>query len=162
MTTVTASLVGMNDAPARGYLRFSPSMAEGVPLEAGLPLPIIVKLVDGAMIVELDPTGPTWAWEVQFQIYGLAQWTRYYAVPSSGTYAIGELVEVDPATLDPAITPTPNWFAFVDQVIAGQVGKVIVVTGAEPRPAFGSVFWVGGTIQPTNMAESTDIWFKEQ
>lgn len=37
------------------------------------------------------------------------------------------------------------------------VAAVIVVTGAEPRPVAKVVLWVGGTVQPTNMA-ATDVW----
>jgi hypothetical protein len=160
MTTVTASPQGINGALSRGFLRFTPSTAWAQPGITDLPMPVTVKLVNGTATVELEPTGLYWAWAVTFQIYGLPQWTRYYAVPSTGSFNLTELAEVDPQTLVPSGEPAPVWYAYVDQIVAGQVGKVTVVTGNEARPPFGSVFWVGGTIQPTNMADGSDIWFK--
>lgn len=159
MTTVMGTFTGVDDAPARGYVRFVPTAGLGLTI-ADLPLPITEKIVDGDVSVELDPSGVGWAWQVTFQIYGLPHWTRYYIVPASGTLDFSELTEVDPESLDPAAEPDENWYAYVDQIVAGQVGRVDVVTGTEARPAFGSVFWIGGTIQPVNMAENTDIWFK--
>lgn len=159
MTTITETYTAVNGAVARGYVRFIPTAGLGLTPPA-LPLPQIVKLVNGAISVELEPTGPTWAWQVITQIYGLQHWTRYYAVPASGTHTISSLTQVDPETLIPPAEPDANWYAYVDLIVAGQVGKVVVVTGTEARPAFGSVLWVGGTIQPVNMAANTDIWFK--
>ena len=162
MTTVTATPTEVSGEPARGYLRFVPTTGWQEPEDIqNLPLPQVVKLVSGSASVVLDPTGPGWAWAVTFQIYGLPQWTHYYLVPDLPSIDISALPEVDIQTLMPVSSePDPAWYAYVDSIVAGQVGRVTVVTGAEPRPGFGSVFWVGGTTQPANMAENTDIWFK--
>lgn len=159
MTTITETFAAVGGATARGYIRFIPTAGLGLNPPT-LPLPQVVKLVDGAISVELEPSGPTWAWRVVHQIYGLQHWTIHYAVPASGTYVLSTLTQVDPETLVPPAEPDENWYAYVDLIVAGQVGRVEVITGAEARPSFGSVLWIGGTIQPTNMAESTDIWFK--
>lgn len=164
MTLVTATLNGPtagDPTPARGYVRFVPTAGFLTPAgSVTLPLPKTVQIVDGQISVEITPTGPGWAWAVTYQILGLPHWTRYYAVPDVPTIALNDLTEVDIQTLNPISTPDPSWYAYVDSIVAGQVGVVHVVTGSEVRPSFGSVLWVGGTTQPTNMAENTDIWFK--
>ncbi len=162
MTTVTAALEEVLGAPARGYLLFTPTTAWNQPSDLGnLPLPKRAKLVNGATSVELDPTGPGWAWAVTYQVLGLEHWIEYYVVPDTGTVNLDALTEVDIRTLTPTSeAPDPSWFAYVDSVVAGQVGRVVVVTGTEERPGFASVFWIGGTTQPTNMAENSDVWFK--
>lgn len=158
---VTVTIPPVNGLPARGYVRFVPTTMWGEPDIADLPTPITAKITAGAASAELEPNGLDWAWEVTYQIYGLPHWIEYYTIPASGTFNLADLTEVDPQTLDPAVDePDPSWYTYVDQIVSGQVGRVVVVTGAEERPPFGSVFWVGGTIQPVNMAESADIWFK--
>lgn len=147
--------------PARGYIRWVPTAGFLTPEgSVTLPLPKTVALVEGLMTIEVTPSGPGWAWAVTYQILGLPHWTRYYAVPDVPSTTLSALVEVDIQTLNPVSEPEPSWYAYVDSIVAGQVGTVQVVTGSEVRPSFGSVLWVGGTTQPTNMAENTDIWFK--
>ena len=149
-------------APAEGYLLFTPTTSWTDPADLGsLPLPKRVKLVNGAATVELEPTGPGWAWGVTYMVYRLEHWTEYYVVPDVGTVNLNDLTQVDIRTLDPYVEePDPAWYAYVDSVVAGQVGRVEVVTGTEARPGFPSVFWIGGTTQPVNMAENADVWFK--
>ncbi len=162
MTTVTADLDDVMGAPAEGYLLFTPTTSWVDPADLGsLPLPKRVKLVNGAATVELEPTGPGWAWAVTYMVYRLEHWTEYYVVPDTGSVNLNDLTEVDIRTLDPHVEePDPAWYAYVDSVVAGQVGQVEVVTGMEARPGFASVFWIGGTTQPVNMAENADVWFK--
>lgn len=162
MTTVTATLEEVLGDAARGYLLFTPTTSWDEPTDLGnLPLPQRVKLVNGSVSVELDPTGPGWAWAVTYQVLGLEHWTEYYIVPDTGTVSLDSLTEVDIRTLTPTVDePDPAWYGYVDSVVEGQVGRVVVVTGTEARPGFGSVFWIGGTTQPVNMAENTDVWFK--
>jgi hypothetical protein len=119
-----------------------------------------VKLVDGFASVSVSGTEPGWVWAVTFQLLGIKHYTKYYLVPASGTHDISTLVEVDPGTLDPAAQPDPGWYAYLDAITAGQTGVVHVVTGNEARLPYGTVLWVGGTTQPVNMADVTDIWFK--
>jgi hypothetical protein len=91
-----------------------------------------VKLVNGAATVELEPTGPGWAWAVTYMVYRLEHWTEYYVVPDTGSVNLNDLTEVDIRTLDPHVEePDPAWYAYVDSVVAGQVGQVEVVTGME-------------------------------
>lgn len=162
MTTVTASLAPVFGAGVRGYLRFFPTSGWINPeIPESYPPEILGKLVNGAVSVDLEPSGVDWAWGVEYKILGLEHWTEYYAVPDTGNINLSDLVEVDVSTLEPTTEePTPAWYAYVDSVIAGTVGRVQVVTGTEARPNFASVFWIGGTTQPTNMAENTDVWFK--
>lgn len=161
MTTVTATLTGANGQPARGYLRFTPTTDWTGATGVTLPLPQTVKLVGGSASVELVPSGLNWSWEVTYMILGVEHWVAYYVVPDSGIVTLSSLVSVNPDTLTQQSTPAPSWYTYVDNIVAGQVGRVVVVTGSEPRPGgFGSVFWVGGTTQPVNMVADTDIWFK--
>lgn len=165
MTIVTGTFFvpDAGEAPvfARGYVRWSPTAAGNLPDGVFLPLPFRVALVNGVMTVDLSATGPGWVWAVTYQFYGLVQRTRYYLVPSSSVpIDIRDLVEVDPRTTDPTIEPDAGWYAYLQLLAAKQVGVVHVVTGNEPREDFGTVVWIGGTTQPVNMAELTDIWFK--
>ena len=162
MTTVTATLEDVLGEVARGYLLFTPTTSWYEPADLGsLPLSKRAKLVDGSVSVDLEPTGPGWAWAVTYMVYRLEQWTEYYVVPDMGPVNLDALIEVDIQTLTPTVeAPEPGWFVYVDSIVAGQVGRVVVVTGEEARPGFGTVFWIGGTTQPTNMAENSDVWFK--
>ena len=162
MTTVTASLIPLFGTGVRGYLRFFPTIGwESPEIPEVYPPEQFVKLVNGAVSVELEPSGPGWAWGVEYRLYTLEHWTEYYVVPDTGTINLSDLVQVDVSTLEPTNEePAPAWYSYVDSVVAGTVGKVQVVTGSESRPAFPSVFWIGGETQPVNMAENTDVWFK--
>ena len=152
---------GEAPVPARGYVRWTPTVSRSMPDGTIVPLPFRVALVDGVMTVDVTATGPGWVWAVTFQIYGLVQRTRYYLVPNSATpIDLRDLVEVDPTTLDPTAEPDAGWYAYLELLAGKQVGVVHVVTGNEPRVDFGTVIWIGGETQPVNMAELTDIWFK--
>lgn len=164
MTTVNTQLwqpdAGEELVGARGYLRWKPTMTHVTGEGVTVPSPFTVPLVNGYASVDVQATGPGWVWSVTFRVLGIKHVTRYYLVPATGTFDIEDLVEVDPATLDPTATPDPGWYAYLDAIAAGQVGVVHVVTGSEARLPFGTVLWVGGTVQPVNMADGSDIWFK--
>lgn len=151
---------GEDPVGARGYLRWKPTMAHSAPDGTTIPNPFTVPLVNGFASVDVAATGTGWVWSVTFRLLGIKHYTRYYLVPSTGTFDIEDLVEVDPNTLDPAAAPDPGWYAYLDAIAAGQVGVVHVATGNEARLPFGTVLWVGGTSQPVNMADGSDIWFK--
>jgi hypothetical protein len=152
----------MFGAGVRGYLRFVPTAGWATPeVPESYPPEQLAKLIDGAVSVELEPTGPGWAWGVEYRLLGLEHWTEYYVVPDTGTINLASLVEVDVSSLEPTTEePDPAWYSYVESVGAGTVGRVQVVTGSEVRPSFPSVFWIGGATQPINMAENTDVWFK--
>jgi hypothetical protein len=164
MTIVTAHILqpdpGAGQVPSRGYLRWAPSRArvsDGTIITA---LPFTVPLVDGVATADVEPSGTDWVWAVTYRLLGIKHVTRYYIVPDVPTIDIEDLVEVDPATLDPAAQPDPGWYALLDSLAAGQIGVVHVTTGNEARTPYGTVLWLGGTTQPVNMAEGTDVWFK--
>lgn len=164
-TTVTETFYvpgpGETPVPARGYVRWYPVAPGIVPGGTILPVPFRVALVNGAMTVSVEATGPGWVWAITEQFYGLVQRTRYYLVPNSATPVdLSTLTEVDLLSLQPTAQPDPGWYAYLDAIAAGQVGVVKVVTGTEARVNFGSVLWIGGSTQPVNMADGTDIWFK--
>ncbi len=46
-------------------------------------------------------------------------------------------------------------------VAASGVVSVLVTTGSEARPSADTVLWIGGTTEPTNMANG-DLWFSPQ
>lgn len=164
MTTVTIQRTEPGpegEIPARGYLRFEPTKSRTSGSNVSLPLPFDEKLVDGEATVELEPTGPGWSWKVTYRLLGMVHRVKHYLVPDSPTpIADINLVAVEPESLEPEETPDPGWYSYVEQLVAGQVGVVRVVTGNEARLPMGAVFWIGGTTQPVNMAEDTDIWFK--
>lgn len=166
MTIVTFAVfepaAGSEDIPARGYLRFTPTKSPSAGVTEVLPLPFTVRLVDGMASADLRPTTLGWSWAVTYQLLGLIHETRHYLVPDTDTIPHTSLAEVNPLDLIPvpAQQPDPEWYAYVDQLAEGQIGVVPVITGNEERIPFGSVFWVGGTTQPVNMAENTDIWFR--
>lgn len=165
MTVVTIARYEPSEAPgtipARGYVRFEPTKSRTSGSSVVLPLPFTVALVNGEASVDITPSGAGWSWKVTYKLLGLPHETHYYLVPESVTpIPDTALVEVDPATLEPGAVPDAGWYAYVDQLVAGRVGVVAVVTGNEPRLPMDAVFWVGGTTQPVNMAENTDIWFK--
>lgn len=164
MTLVTADIKvpdpDGNPVPARGYLNFVPTASLITGTAEVLPLSFTVPLVNGQASAELLPSGIGWAWTVNFRILGFPHYSRTYIVPNTTSIDIQALTEVDSTSLEPNAEPDPLWYGWVENIVAGQLGVVSVVTGNEPRPSFPAVFWLGGTTQPLNMADGTDIWFK--
>jgi hypothetical protein len=188
--------------PARGYLRWTAVRGWSAAGNAlVLPLPFRVKLVSGAASVDVEHTGPDWAWEVTYELAGLPHDTKLYAVPDSASpVELSALTEVQPLPGTPAKPLPENWSLTLADAINAAVGPAVaaamgagidasvqsavaaavtssvsssvaaaladaprtvtVLTGAEARPATtGVVSWIGGTVQPVNMA-SGDLWFK--
>jgi hypothetical protein len=48
----------------------------------------------------------------------------------------------------------------VNALRAEGTARVVVSTGGEARPNVAFVIWLGGTTEPTNMAEG-DLWMSE-
>lgn len=166
MTVITHTYylpdAGPEPVAAKGYVRWFPMVPGQLPDGTVVPTPFTAKLDEtGKMTVDVAAHGTGWVWGVTRKIYGLLQTTRYYLVPNtSAELDLRDLVEVDPQTADPTAPADPGWYAHLELLAERQVGVVHVVTGTEPRVDFGTVIWIGGSTQPVNMAELTDIWFK--
>ena len=96
------------DAPAVGRLDISPTRRRTVADSVVLPSAFTVPLVAGAALVDLAPTGPDWCWEISERVRDAA--TRHVAVPPDGPIGYEDLVDVDPATLDPIAEPEAAWW----------------------------------------------------
>lgn len=127
------------DAPATGYFRFKPTSRRTIPGDPDvtvLPIPFTEDLVDGAAEVTLAPTGPGWAWAILESIDGVPDERFYVLVPDvPGPLDDGELIRVDPATLDPLAAPAPEWWAAVD-AITPPPGAAYILTDDDGAPYF--------------------------
>jgi hypothetical protein len=97
------------EIPAQGSLRWEPSGrrvgADGsLILPAGFP----VTLTAGEASVDVEPSTELWVWRVTEFFDGQFPRTRHLAVPAEGPVNYTDLLEVDPATLDAALTVTPD------------------------------------------------------
>lgn len=81
-------------------------------------------LVDGECTLVLDPTGPDWCWKIVERVPDGV--VRYVVVPDVEAVDYGDLVDVDPATLDPAAEPEAAWWVALQDVAAGAVDPAIV------------------------------------
>lgn len=143
---------------------------DGAPDHITLPDPIVYTLVDGKIELDLRPNDGTWVWVIAERVpHGT---TRYVNVPASVTPVdYGDLVDIDPKTLAPMAHPEAAWWVALQNILVPPttpttpttpalpaVTSVKVITGAESRPASANlVFWIGGTVKPTNMIDG-DIW----
>jgi len=136
--------------PAAGRVRATPTRRRVLPDSIVLPAPFTTTLTEGAATVELDATGADWCWRIQEMTAAPA--TRYVAVPDSATeLGYEDLVDVDPATLDPTAAPEAAWAIALEDASAlityqaaqiaqlqeapPTVGSQLVVLGEdEPRP----------------------------
>lgn len=98
-----------SDAPAHGSLRWEPT-GRRVGADGSLVLPkgFSVQLVDGEASVGVEPSTNAWAWRVTEFFAGLPMKRRLVAVPAEGPVDYTSLLEVDPTTLDVALTVTPD------------------------------------------------------
>jgi hypothetical protein len=96
-------------ATAEGVLRWEPSGRRiGTDGALILPAPVAVPLVGGSASVNLDPSTDAWAWRVTEFFEGQFPKSRYFAVPDGGPFNYTDLVEVDPATIDIALSVSPD------------------------------------------------------
>ena len=103
-------------APITGPMRFAPSKRRSDGQDIILPAGFDVDLVDGEAIVELDATGPDWCWTAcEPTLRGAI---RHFLVPDVGDDVLeySELVDVDPATLEPSAEPEAAWWAIVESL----------------------------------------------
>ena len=102
-----------------GPMRFAPSKRRSAGQDIILPAGFDVDLVDGEAVVELDATGPDWCWTAYEPTLRGA--IRHFLVPDVGDDVLeySELVDVDPATLDPTAVPEAAWWAAWQAMAAG-------------------------------------------
>lgn len=97
-------------APASGLLRFTPTQrrtaADG---SVVLPVRFQADLVDGAVDVDLAPTGAGWVWRIDEHVIGSIGRTIYATIPAEGPVLYSELVPLDPGSLAPAPSTDPAW-----------------------------------------------------
>jgi len=120
--------------PATGSFRFVPTADRTIPGDPDVIVkakPFTLPLVDGAVDVELAPTGIGWAWSVFESIDGIRDELYYVVVPDvPGPLDDTDLARVNPASLSPRATPTPAWWAAVNGTIATAaiVGDDLILT----------------------------------
>ena len=86
-------------------------------LRLGVAMPPVL-LVGGEALLHLAPTGAGWCWQIiERTPHGK---TRYVLVPDSvATLDYADLVDVDPATLDPTAEPEAAWWAAWQAMASG-------------------------------------------
>lgn len=93
------------------------------------------------LTIELAPTSsPDWVWRMDERVPG-GRRNRYVAVPNSLTpVEYADLVEIDPATLEPLAEPQAAWWVALQdaQMASGmtltQVNELIAAHAADPHP----------------------------
>jgi hypothetical protein len=127
MTTVNISLrkrISGGTVPAAGKLLWQPTSRQLAGDDIILPDSFEVPLVLGAATVDVAATGDTWVWRVTEVVDGQAKFTRFVIVPASGTVAYADLVDVNPASLDPAAVPEPMWVEMANSTVSsGEVNE---------------------------------------
>lgn len=181
MTNIQVRLVtpgpGGTYLPAVGDVQWTPTRRLHIesPEDAiVLPVPVTLPLVNGEASIEVEANDGTWCWKVRERTPGGT--VRFVDVPEAvDTLDYGDLVDVDPASLDPAADPVAIWWeelaALTVRVEALEAGSitlpedllrgVLVATGAEARPDVPTdrpVFWIGDDERPANMGP-VDIHF---
>ena len=83
-----------------------------------LPASFTVRLVGGEALLHLAPTGAGWCWQIVERTPRGK--TRYVLVPDSvATLDYADLVDVDPATLEPSAEPEAAWWAAIETMAGG-------------------------------------------
>lgn len=139
------------DGPRRrpsGSLEWRATKRRAVSGDVVLPAPFTVGVgTDTPPVIQVDPTGPDWAWEVVERVQGGAPRKRTLAVPDSvAVVDYADLVELDPATLDPAAQPEAAWWAALHTVAT-----------VVPDPGDPNALIVGGTAVATDPADSNAL-----
>jgi hypothetical protein len=114
---------------ARGGLLWQPTARR---VEGGtvvLPVEFAVSLVAGAADVEVEPSTPAWVWYVTEYFDGVPARQRAFMVPDAPSVDYADLVEVDPATLDPVAEPEAAWWAALQ---SAELGVNAVVDPDDP------------------------------
>lgn len=135
--------------PAAGSLRFTPTarrVITGTPDIVVLPTGFPVQLVDGVADVTLAPTAAAWVWRIDESITGLAGRSIYVQIPDVASIDYGELVPIDPTTLEPAATPAPAWVSTQNLQLARTPEAIMVgaITLTDGAPTIAGVVWPDG------------------
>jgi len=123
VTTIT--LRTMADAfggvvPAAATLVATPSRIRVDGQDVTFPRELAVMIRAGVpdAPINLAPSGAGWAWYLLLTDLETGQEIRrLVAVPNAPTVEWGDLVDVDPETLDPAAVPEAAWWAVVDGLV---------------------------------------------
>jgi hypothetical protein len=116
--------------PARGAMLWQPTARRVVAGDAVvLPAPFTVSLVDGVGTAVVEPSTMAWVWFVTESFYGAPTKKRAFAVPDTVAVNYADLVEVDPATLDPVAEPEAAWWAALQ---SAELGVNAVVDPDDP------------------------------
>lgn len=92
-----------------------------------LPAAFDVALVEGVASVVVAPSGLGWVWQVKEYVTGGT--TRYVVVPDQELVAYTDLVDVDPATLEPGAAPDPAWWAMAEGMkVSGEQAAAAALT----------------------------------
>ena len=105
--------------PICGAVRFVPTRRRTAGAGIILPAGFDAELVGGEVTVELAATGLDWCWMViEPTKRGLI---RYIIVPDVGDDVLeyAELLDVDPATLEPSAEPEAAWWAAIETMAGG-------------------------------------------
>ena len=147
---------------AVGRVRATPTLRRTVGDTIVLPAPFSAALVLGVATVELAPTAANWCWRIEELTAASA--TRYVVVPDSElTLGYEDLVDVDPATLDPTVEPAAAWTVALDGVaddVETLDGRVTVLE--EAPPAAGGRFVLattGDEPRPDDVFTEPVLWF---
>lgn len=106
LTTPTAD---GSQAPARGVLRFTPTKRRTLNETVVLPVSFQVPLTLGVAVVELAPNDLTWAWRIDEHAIGVPGRTIFTNIPDEVSVSYGDLIPIDPATLEPNAEPPAAW-----------------------------------------------------
>lgn len=87
-----------------------------------------MRLVGGEALLHLAPTGAGWCWQIIERTPRGK--TRYVLVPDSvATLDYADLVDVDPATLEPSAEPEAAWWAAIEGIQGGAGGLTVIDNG---------------------------------
>ncbi|QTF71771.1 hypothetical protein [Arthrobacter woluwensis] len=156
MITIREKVPGPNgDKPAAGRLEFTPTRTRVKGTTEVLPAPFIVELDDaGEAVAALDPTGPDWCWKVSRSIDGVPGDSLFVAVAPGDTEWSG-LVRVDPATMEPAASPEPAWWALARSTVTH--ARVDATGDLIMTRADGTEVNAGSVLDPAKVPVSVEV-----
>jgi len=129
-----------------GKLLWVPTKRLLVGEDVVLPMPFEVSLVDGTAAVDPIPNEPTWAWRVTEVIDTQAKHTRFVSVPAAGPVSYSDLVDVNPASLEPTALPDPMWLQMANSTV--ETGLVDEVGHLQLTRTDGQVVDAGYVVGP--------------
>jgi hypothetical protein len=127
-------------APATEVLmRWVPTRLRETDTTLVLPVGFTANIENGTTVLEVDTTGPDWAYHVTVTVpdsHGTwnrndqsVSWSRYVQVPPGGEIQFHKLPQIDPKTLDPIVEPEAAWWEAVKH-LKGDPGESAAITDA--------------------------------